>query len=60
MYTLKIYKAEDMVEQQTTETAEGLMNLIDLANRVYYGDHYEIWRDDVLVDRGLLDFPKEE
>ena len=57
MYTVKIYKNEELVEQQECNTAEALLEVIEMANKVYNGAHYEIWRDEtVLVDKGLLDF----
>lgn len=57
MYAIKIYRNDKLVEQQECNTAEALLELINLANRAHNGARYEILRDDkVLVDAGVLDF----
>ena len=59
MYALKVFKGTELVEQQECNGFENLKVLIDTANEVYLGLRYEIWRDGtVLVDKGLLDFPR--
>ncbi len=60
MYAFKIFKGTELVEQQECNGFANLSVLINTANKVYLGLRYEIWRDGtVLVDKGLLDFPRD-
>ena len=57
MYTIKIYKGTELVEQQECSSAEAMLPIFWTANEIYKGAKLEVWRDSsVLVWKSLIDF----